>query len=232
MVPRSLSRLLLQSTKRVVRETVQRYRLRIAVQRLLKLPRGRAPAPVLLRALRRAWRDEGYSASLAYLQEVARHAVAAEGPILECGSGLTTILLGVLAGRHGVVVHTVEHGAEWHRRVAEVLRTYGITGVRLHLAPLLDRGSFVWYDVPEDVWPDEFRLVVCDGPPGDTKGGRYGLLPLVGARLPPGSVVLLDDAARQSEIAVLRRWRGERQLRERVYEGPDWAYAVLTLGRR
>ena len=48
------------------------------------------------------------------------------------------------------------------------------------------RGSFVWYDVPKDVWPAEFRLVVCDGPPGDMKGGRYGLLPLVGARLPPG----------------------------------------------
>jgi len=94
------------------------------------------------------------------------------------------------------------------------------------------RGSFVWYDVPKDVWPAEFRLVVCDGPPGDMKGGRYGLLPLVGARLPPGSVVLLDDATRQSEIAALRRWRGEREFRERVYEGPDWAYAVLTLGRR
>ena len=232
MVPSSLSGLIPQSTKRAVRETVQRYRLRMALQRLLKLPRGRVPAPVLLQALRRAWGDEGYSANLEYLQEVARHAVAAEGPILECGSGLTTILLGALAGRHGVVVHTVEHSAEWYRRVAEVLREYGITGVRLHLAPLLDRGSFAWYDVPEDVWPDEFRLVVCDGPPGDTKGGRYGLLPLVGARLPPGSVVLLDDATRQSEIAALGRWRGERELRARVYEGPDCAYAVLTLGRR
>jgi len=45
MVPSSLSRLLPQSTKRVVRETMQRYRLRMAVQRLLKLSRGGAPAP-------------------------------------------------------------------------------------------------------------------------------------------------------------------------------------------
>jgi len=59
MVPSSLSRLLPQSTKRVVRETMQRYRLRMAVQRLLKLSRGGAPAPVLLQALRRAWGDEG-----------------------------------------------------------------------------------------------------------------------------------------------------------------------------
>ncbi|MHC4846180.1 MAG: hypothetical protein ACYTCU_08465, partial [Planctomycetota bacterium] len=45
-----------------------------------------------------------------------------------------------------------------------------------------------------------------DGPPGDTRGGRYGLFPLMGGRLAPGCVLLLDDAEREGEQDVARRW--------------------------
>jgi len=191
---------------------------------------GVAPPPPLLQVLRRAWDNEGYTATLPYLQEVATRAATAEGPILECGSGVTTIVLGALAGRRGVAVHTLEHDPAWRDRVAELLQRYRIPGVHLHLAPIIDRGAFDWYEVPKGSWPDEFGFVVCDGPPGDTKGGRYGLLPVLGARLRPGSIILLDDATRPGEMAVRRRWRAEREVRERVEHGPDRGYAVLTLG--
>jgi hypothetical protein len=57
--------------------------------------------------------------------------------------------------------------------------------------------------------PGRFALVVCDGPPYDTKGGRYGLVPRMRERLQPGCVILLDDAYREQERAIARRWKAE-----------------------
>jgi predicted O-methyltransferase YrrM len=198
---------------------------------LLRLPPGQVPSTALLATLHRAWGNEDYSANLPYLEEVARRAATADGPILECGSGLTTILLAAVAGRRGVPVHSLEHTPEWHRRVASVLRRCGIPGVRLHLVPLVDHGSFAWYEIPSEDWPSEFCIAICDGPPSETKGGRYGLLPRVGAKLPAGALIVLDDATRPPETAMRHRWRAERDLVERVYPGPDpdRAYAVLIL---
>jgi hypothetical protein len=56
---------------------------------------------------------------------------------------------------------------------------------------------------------DSFALVVCDGPPGSTKGGRFGLVPIMRERLEPGCVILLDDASREQELAIARRWEAE-----------------------
>ena len=51
--------------------------------------------------------------------------------------------------------------------------------------------------------------VVCDGPPSGTVGGRYGLVPVMREHLRPGCVILLDDAWREDERAVARRWDSE-----------------------
>ncbi len=229
MIRQRLSRVLPGWIKSPVRDAVQRYRLGVAIARLVELPRGQLPGAGLLEALSRAWGNEGFSANLPFLAEVATQAARAEGPILECGSGLTTIVLGLLAGRRGVPVHTLEQMPDWFAQISAVLQRHRIPGVQLHLTPLIEYGSFEWYELPQVEWPSEFRLVVCDGPPN--LGGRYGLLPLVGPQLPAGAIVLLDDATHPDEILVRQRWQAERPLREDVREGPGRAYAVLTLDR-
>lgn len=227
MLRQHLSRVVPRWIKRPVRDAVHRYRLGVAIARLLELPKGRLPGADLLEALSRAWGNEGFSANLPFLAEVARQAARAEAPILECGSGLTTIILGLLAGRRGVPVHTLEQMPDWFAQISTVLQRHRIPGVHLHLTALIEYGSFEWYEIPKVGWPSEFRLVICDGPPN--LGGRYGLLPLVGRQLPAGTIILLDDATEAPEILVRQRWRAERPLREEVHEGPRRAYAVLTL---
>src|SRR5439155_15263421 len=193
--------------KQAARAALQRQQLRRAMRHLVSLPIGTVPDRRLLDGLRAAWDNEGFTADLDYLAEVARLAAVTPGPVLECGSGLTTLLLGALAGRRGVEVWSLEHDVAWRRRVSAALREHVAGQVYLWLSPLSDYGAFDWYAAPLPLMPEQFRLVVCDGPPDGTRGGRFGLLSIIGNRLAPGSVILLDDASRESEQEAVSRWK-------------------------
>jgi hypothetical protein len=214
--------------KAALKATVQGYRLRRGLRAISALNEGELPTRAMLRSLSLGWGNDGYAANLDYLEEVARNAATTAGPVLECGSGLTTLLLGMLAGRRGVVVRSLEHSAEWRQRIAAVVSQYQIANVEVLGSPLRDYGAFAWYDPPLDQLPEEFRLVVCDGPPGMTKGGRYGLLPLFGRRLPEGSVILVDDAGRPGEVEMINRWRSELELTVEVFNKPAGRFATLV----
>jgi predicted O-methyltransferase YrrM len=155
------------------------------------------------------WGNESWSAQEEYIEACLKCAAHSSGPILECGSGLTTILLGVVAQKSGNSVWSLEHSQDWKERVSTYLRTYRIKSVHLCLSELQGYGEFSWYTPPLDEMPKSFAMVVCDGPPGDTHGGRYGLLPVMKSRLAPSAVILLDDARRDGELASATRWANE-----------------------
>jgi Methyltransferase domain len=161
---------------------------------------------------------------LPYLRTVLDYAAHARGPILECGSGLTTLLLALAAPR---AAWSLEHMKEWQRHVQTRLWLAG-TEANVLLAPLTSYGLFQWYEVPAAL-PREFHSVVCDGPPGATPGGRYGLLPLLGDRLSKGTVILLDDAQRLDEQRVLQRWEKEAGWRYTIKDSDTGAYAIVTV---
>lgn len=97
----------------------------------------------------------------------------------------------------------------WAEKVRTSLARYKIHSVEVCLAPLISYGAYMWYEPPENQLPVDFSLVICDGPPGSTPGGRYGLLPVMRSHFKPGCVILLDDAQRMSEQTVLDRWATE-----------------------
>jgi hypothetical protein len=165
------------------------------------------PSRESLVAASRAWGNPAWSANLHYLVETCQQASKAEGPILECGSGLTTFLLGVLAARRGLEVWSLEHERSWHERVRAWLDRARVDNVHLCHAPLRAYDGFEWYERPKGHVPHDFALVICDGPPSETGGGRYGLLPVMASALTPDCVILLDDAERDSEMETLRRWQ-------------------------
>lgn len=182
-------------------------------------------SPLILQVLRLGWGNEGFSAGTAYLRAVCGYASHTRGPILECGSGLTTLLLGMIApGR----VTSLEHILDWSDRVERVASENGIAVNILH-APLVNHGAFHWYSLPESL-VSGFELVICDGPPGDTVGGRYGLLPLANHLLARHARILMDDAERPSEQAIIERWEKEFDVRSEIQSTRDGAYAVISAG--
>jgi hypothetical protein len=143
---------------------------------------------------------------------------------------LTTLVLGVIADRTGNTVWSLEHSDEWGARVRRARERYRIASVHHFVTPLRDYGNFSWYAPPLAEMPGQFAMVVCDGPPGTTPGGRYGLLPVMGSTLAPGCQILLDDAARDDEKTIAARWAADLGTKF-VFHGENKPYAELIVPR-
>lgn len=195
--------------KKVIRQRHQNRVFNKSVKEFSRLKAGSPPSRELLSNLVYGWGNEGYSAEFEYLSAIVEQARRVKEPILECGSGLSTVLLGIFAEKNGNQVWTLEHHPEWAERVKTSLRNFNINSVEMCVAPLRDYEEFSWYDAPLERMPNNFSLVICDGPPGDTRGGRYGMLPVMRAFLKSKCVILADDADREKEREIVERWAKE-----------------------
>jgi hypothetical protein len=182
--------------------------------------------PAMLRRLRWAWANPN-SASVEYLSAVGEAAAAAKGPILECGSGISTVVVGVVARRTGNALITLEHSAWWSRNVRSSLKMAGITEIDYRIRPLRFYDGYDWYDA--GTVPTDIALVICDGPPATSRSGRYGLMPQLNDHLAADARVFLDDYDRPSEVAVVKRWSDEYGWTlERAYVSAKGQFASLV----
>jgi predicted O-methyltransferase YrrM len=138
--------------------------------------------------------------------------------VLEFGSGLSTVCL----------AHILRESAEDARLIAidesdqflgetrEMLEALALSDcVELHVRPLLvrtiDDETIQTYDLDDALLssitePTPPDLVLIDGPSGG-RMGRFGALRLLLPYLRFGTTVMLDDALRDEELTVARRWR-------------------------
>jgi hypothetical protein len=149
------------------------------------------------------------------------------GPVLECGSGLTTLVLATAAWTQARPSVSLEDDARWNARIRAALPRRARSRLDCRVVPLVDHGDFDWYDVEAVNLPNGIGLVVCDGPKGTTRGGRYGLAPVMKDRLAPGCIVLLDDTSREAERAIIEQWCAE--LPARVVEVSE-RYSAIEIG--
>jgi hypothetical protein len=174
-----------------------------------------APGRACIEKFRRAWGNEAYSADVAYVGEVLSLVGTCTGPILECGSGLTTLLAALAGEERKTSIWSLEQDRKWADFVGQRLKANDIQNVRMIYTPLKDYGGYVWYDVDGIELPDHFELVLCDGPAvfeewGDAEAQwRYGVLPVLRGRSIGVSKILLDDAEEPRAANLLQRWRRE-----------------------
>ena len=126
------------------------------------------------------------------------------GNVLECGSGSTTIAMGMAADRagHGVTIHTLEHDVDWWRKTAAMIKKYKIKSIRLYYAPLEIDGDEAWYQVPEEL-PSKFDLCVIDGP--QRRHGRGQVWEKLGSRIEDATWVM-DDVNDQPELDLFKSY--------------------------
>ena len=205
------------------------YVLNRALSDLLLMADKNAIDRTLLKRLIYGWGNQGFSAQTDYLESCVEYAYKTNGSILECGSGLSTIIVGVIAKKRGIQLTSFEHYKEWGDKVAAVTQKLGLDNVTINVKPLKDYGDYCWYDVAAVKIPANVGLVICDGPPAQTKGGRYGMVPVVGSSLKPGAVILMDDTIREDERKIIERWKSILNFTT-LEKGRDIPHAILHVG--
>jgi len=112
------------------------------------------------------WGNEDFAASTGLLRAAVKLSLDQDVNILECGSGLSTLLIAAI-GRNKGKFYSLEHDRDWYMKLQRTLKNRKVDqGVKLCYAPLKDYGKFDWYGIdPNTSLADSFQLVVCDGPP-------------------------------------------------------------------
>ena len=109
--------------------------------------------------------------------------VRASGPILECGSGLSTLSLGAWR-RDGNPVWSLETTGIG-RRVPGLSSGLQVSLRELAWRPLAASATSTGTRRRRCNRSRKISLAICDGPPGGTRGGRLGLVPVMLDKLRP-----------------------------------------------
>jgi hypothetical protein len=212
-------RALARTLRDTLRQTHRRMLLRSSLTRLDDCMRaGRKPDTRLMERLVRGWGNEAWSAGAALLNAVLDWLPKSTGTIAECGSGISTLLLASAGKASGREVFSFEHDPAWAAKLKNAIPDRLRSSVDLCVTPIRSYGDFDWYSLEGVTPPTDIGFVLCDGPPGKTRGGRYGLGPVLRPYLARGCIVLLDDTQRSSEHEVVLRWCEELNA-EVIHEG-------------
>src|SRR5688500_19610835 len=96
-----------------------------AMKRFLKNPSAcRNSESRVMRDLVYGWGNESWSAHPEYLGACIQFALVVKGPILECGSGLSTVLLAAVAKKRETEDWALEHTPEGAAQVEGELEQY------------------------------------------------------------------------------------------------------------
>lgn len=138
------------------------------------------------------WGNIPWAAQPDFVKASVMCARQVSGPILEMGSGIST--LAMASANPDVTVHALEHDGVWASKIRRDIDRLGIKNVELHFCPLKDYPNGNWYDPPELPWK-EFQMVLCDGPPreGANRNILFETMEKHGCK---PRVILVDDAHR------------------------------------
>ncbi|MCC5927633.1 MAG: class I SAM-dependent methyltransferase [Cyclobacteriaceae bacterium] len=174
------------------------------------------------------WGNQGWSAQTDYLKSCIQYAKQSKGPFLECGSGLTTIVIGIIAKIKGEKLYSLEHNEEWANRVRLYAEKLGLDNIILDTHTLKNYGEFDWYSVNREKLPANFSFIMCDGPPGKTRGGRIGLIHVLKDKMKPDTLILLDDLSRESEKKLINDWKKLIKM-DVEYSGLNDPHAIIKV---
>lgn len=191
------------------------------------IEKGLIPDIKLTQKLIFSWGNEGYSSQTDYINTMIKFATETNGLILECGSGLSTLLIGVIAKNRKIGMVSFEHIPAWAGKVKKELDKYGLTHNEIYVRPLINYGDFDWYDI-DNIDIPEIRLCICDGPPGNTFGGRKGMLFLFKEKVTSGAIILVDDTIRKAEQKMIKQWQKILPI-DVVFKGRNDPHAILII---
>lgn len=138
--------------------------------------------------------------------------------VVELGSGVSTLVAGYALEANGSgTVISIDHMEAFTGAARQHALEHGLEArIRFLTAPLtpiaLGGAVWRWYDPAQLTLAGPVDLLVIDGPPQQDNPqplARYPALPVLFEYLRPGALIVLDDADRGDEQAVVTRWLAE-----------------------
>lgn len=154
--------------------------------------------------------------------------------LVETGSGVSSIIAGYCLERNGGGrLMSYDHDETFARLSAKQIALHRLEDwVTIVPAPIrlvdVHGEAYRWYDPDCIALQDRIDLLVVDGPPGHLQRmARYPALPIFFNRLSEHAIVLLDDAARDDEKAIVEKWIGEYGCFDHEYVDTEKGAVVL-----
>jgi predicted O-methyltransferase YrrM len=137
--------------------------------------------------------------------------------IVELGSGSSTILIArtlTLIGEGNTIHIAIDHDEKFIELTRNIAKLNGVINrIEFILCPLIRYEALdkLWYEaVTDKLGEKKIDLLLIDGPPGSIqKHSRYPALPILKQTLAEHCTVILDDAIREEEQEIAKRWKCE-----------------------
>ena len=182
----------------------RQYRLDKAIRRALGARPGPLPDP-LVADVCAGWGDASLAGGDGFVTTCLAEAARGTGPVLQCGAGLMTLLLGIVAERADTHLWTLEHDVHQANAVRSWLQQYEISKAHVIAAPPDIVEGCASYVVDYARLPANFALVVCEGSSA-VPGSAQGVLTRVGEHIHPQGVILVHHAKRRRDVEFLAQW--------------------------
>lgn len=156
--------------------------------------------------------------------------------VVELGSGISTLITAYALEQHGEVgaqVISLDHNKEYTQKTKNLLKTHKLeSNAQVIYSPLeprqIDDKIYNWYSLEGLTTKMNIDLLIVDGPPVKTNQlARYPALPSLLSRLSKDCVIILDDAARQSEQQTVSLWMHEFPGFKHEYIGNKKGLSIL-----
>lgn len=160
--------------------------------------------------------NNNYSLGPTALRLIWEHCSESKLPILECGSGISSIIAGIACQRTGQMVHSLENDLDWFRHTRNYIQLYKTKPIALYYAPFREydeqtkeiatsnshNGTFIWYEIDESM-PAKFGVAIIDGPA--RRFGREGVYKLMLDRI-KDAIWIVDDFEDPSQSSVCYKY--------------------------
>lgn len=154
------------------------------------------------------WGDPLGPRDESYLRSCLAEVTATDGAILQCGAGLSTLVLGALCHRSEIKTRQLwclENDRHWANTMRSWLTEYRVTNTHVIHSRAQMFDNHAWYAVDTARLAKHYSLVLCEGARASPKGA-LGALCRLGDRLGRDFVLLARDVSHPADLKELKRW--------------------------
>jgi len=155
--------------------------------------------------------------------------------IVECGSGVSTIVLAKLMKENGVGhVYSLDHDESYAEKTRDLLKLHGLESFATVItAPLSDmvieNKTYQWYsNEGVNQIPDHIDMIFVDGPPApEGSFNRFPALSVLRNKMRDHCHIIMDDVIRNDELEISKIWAKSLGRENVVYHDVEKKLAII-----